>query len=107
MSGKPERNGQNKEQALFKNIIHEASLEIEMETITQRSQVNSVLKHPDSRLVKKARCKAREKSTSGGVFTHTLERGDRAQRSRWPFSTAWTSLLTREEQLSKISLQFL
>jgi len=34
---------------------------------------------------KRSRCEAREKSTSGGVFTDTLERGDRAQRSRWAF----------------------
>jgi len=32
-----------------------------------------------------SRCEAREKSTSGGVFTNTLERGDGAQRSRWAF----------------------
>src|SRR5205823_11283400 len=31
---------------------------------------------------KRSRCEAREKSTSGGVFTDTLERGDRAQRKQ-------------------------
>src|SRR5215510_411177 len=34
---------------------------------------------------KRFRCEAREKSTSEGVFTDTLKRGDRAQRSRWAF----------------------
>src|SRR5918992_5533265 len=34
---------------------------------------------------KRSRGEAREKSTSGGVFTDTLERGGRAQRSRWAF----------------------
>jgi hypothetical protein len=34
---------------------------------------------------KRFTCEAREKSTSEGVFTDTLKRGDRAQRSRWAF----------------------
>ena len=48
---------------------------------------------------KRSRCEAREISTSGGVFTDTLERGDRAQPfdraqdklRRWAF---FNSLLT-------------
>src|SRR5262245_23346172 len=34
---------------------------------------------------KRPRREAREKSTSGGVFIHPLERGDRAQRSKFAF----------------------
>ena len=60
-----------------------------------------LLKNPDSRLFKKSRCEAREKSTSGGVFTDTLKRGDRAQRSRWAF---FNSLLKRPALFREIEL---
>src|SRR5688572_26772174 len=42
---------------------------------------------------KRSRYEAREKSTSGGVFTDTLERGDRAQRSRWAFFNSLLAIL--------------
>jgi hypothetical protein len=42
---------------------------------------------------KRSRCEAREKSTSGGAFTDTLERGDRAQRSRWAFFNSLLAIL--------------
>jgi hypothetical protein len=42
---------------------------------------------------KRSRCEAREKSTSGGVFTDTLKRGDRAQRSRWAFFNSLLAIL--------------
>src|SRR6059036_2655941 len=49
------------------------------------SIVHRPLKNPAPGCSKRSRCEAREKSTSVGVFTDTLERGDRAQRSRWAF----------------------
>src|ERR1043165_5128892 len=42
---------------------------------------------------KRSRCEARAKSTSGGVLTDTLERGDRAQRSRWAFFNSLLDLV--------------
>jgi hypothetical protein len=64
-----------------------------------RSQVRSglyrLLTNPDSRLFKRSSCEAREKSTSGGVFTDTLERGDRAQRKQVGF---FNSLFTLESE---------
>ena len=54
----------------------------------------------DSRLFKKSRCEAREKSIlrlrSGqarGMFTDTLERRYRAQRSRWAFFNSLLAIL--------------
>jgi len=51
------------------------------------------LKNLISGCSKRSRCEAREKSTSGGVFTDTLERGDRAQRSRWAFFNSLLAVL--------------
>lgn len=52
---------------------------------------------------KRSRCEAREKSTSEGVFTDTLERGDRAQRSRWAF---FNSLLQDDTHGSMLAQRF-
>ena len=50
--------------------------------------------NPISGCSKRSRCEAREKSASGSVFADTLERGDRAERSRWAF---FNGLLTPGE----------
>src|SRR5688572_16552959 len=51
---------------------------------------------------KRSSCEAREKSTSEGVFTDTLERGDRAQRSRWAFFNSLLTFLLYVDSLSRM-----
>src|SRR5438874_10926556 len=64
-----------------------------------RSDLSRLLKTLIPGCSKRSRCEAREKSTSGGVFTDTLERGDRAQRSRWAF---FNSLLTYDIRTARM-----
>jgi len=67
------------------------------------SDLDSLSKNPIPGCSKRSRCKAREKSTSAGVFTDTLERGDRAQRSRWAF---FNSLLKNDPALAQKELRY-